>query len=323
MSRGDDYAFLAGDILGHNVVVATLPAGQEYGTGSAAALASQAKKFFPNLWSGLLVGVAAGLPNLSRKPTRDIRLGDILVALPEGESAGLVAYDLGRETTNDGIQLLRLGHVLASTEPVIRSAISSIKLRTFNSTQRFLQYYEAIKQEEHDEGTFLDPGQDNDTLYKTAEDGTEKPVNRQPRVASDRTQVWYGPIGSGEKLVRNAHKSDELRDKYHLIGFEMEAAGIMNRIPVGVIRGVCNYGDVHKNKEWKPYAAAYAKAILNEIRPRKTPAVDQLERATGTAPAVYRSISFLHNEDLVPRRAVTSKLDQHLPGIPGYRAAAL
>jgi hypothetical protein len=76
MGRGDDYVFQAGDVCGHNIIIATLPAGQEYGTGSAAALASQVKKFFQNLWFGLLVGVAAGLPNLSPLPPLDIRLGD-------------------------------------------------------------------------------------------------------------------------------------------------------------------------------------------------------------------------------------------------------
>ncbi|KAH8158995.1 hypothetical protein CIB48_g9253 [Xylaria polymorpha] len=257
MSRGDDYVFIAGEMLGHNIVVATLPAGQEYGTGSAAALASQAKAFFPNLWFGLLVGVAAGLPNLSRSPIRDIRLGDVLVALPEGDSAGLVAYDLGKET-NEGFQPLRLGHVLASTEPVIRSAIGSIKLRARNNTQLFLHYYEAMKEEEHDDGTFLDPGQDKDTMYETIEDETEKLVHREPRKVSGRTRVWYGPIGSGEKLLKNAHKRNELRDKYNLIGLEMEAAGTMNRIPVGVVRGVCDYGDVHKNKEWQVSTYYYA-----------------------------------------------------------------
>ncbi len=85
------------------------------------------KKFFPNLWFGLLVGVAAGLPNLSRNPPRDIRLGDVLVA-PEGESAGLVAYDLGKETSTKGFQPLHSGHVLATTETVVRSSIDSIKL---------------------------------------------------------------------------------------------------------------------------------------------------------------------------------------------------
>lgn len=47
IDRGDDYLFHAGDIFGHNIIVATLPAGQEYGTGSAAAMASQVKKVLP------------------------------------------------------------------------------------------------------------------------------------------------------------------------------------------------------------------------------------------------------------------------------------
>ncbi|RKK94244.1 hypothetical protein BFJ71_g9142 [Fusarium oxysporum] len=98
VDHGNDYVFQAGAIGSHNIVIATLPAGQEYGTGSAATLASQVKKFFPNLWFGLLVGVAAGLPDLSRVPARDIRLGDVLVGLPVGESAGLVPYHLGKET---------------------------------------------------------------------------------------------------------------------------------------------------------------------------------------------------------------------------------
>jgi hypothetical protein len=58
MQRGNDCVFFAGDMCGHNVIIATLPEGREYGTGSTAALASQVKSF-PNLWFGLLVGVAA------------------------------------------------------------------------------------------------------------------------------------------------------------------------------------------------------------------------------------------------------------------------
>src|SRR3984957_12320754 len=273
MGRGDDYVFQAGDMRGHNIIIATLPAGQEYGTGSAAALASQVKKFFPNLWFGLLVGVAAGLPNLSQSPPLDIRLGDVLVGLPTGESAGLIAYDLGKETGNDGFQLLRFGHVLANTETVVRSAIGSIKLMAPNDAEAFLHYYEHIKHEEHTDGTFTDPGQEHDKLYQVKEDGIEHLVERKRRPDRNRVRVWYGPIGSGEKLMKNARKRNELRDKYNVIGLEMAAAGTMNRIPVGVIRGVCGYGDEHKNKEWQPYAAAmaaaYAKAVLCEIGPKK------------------------------------------------------
>lgn len=266
-STGFDYLFHAGEIHGHNVIIATLPSGQEYGTGSAAALASQIKVLFTNIRFGLLVGVAAGLPS----PSRDIRLGDVLVGLPDGESAGLVAYDLRKET-KDGSQLLHYGHILARTETIVRSAIGQIKIESPNEMGIFFPFYQSIQNREHADGTFLDPGQDLDKLYSLGEDGKARLIERRRRPDSKRVRVWYGPIGSGEKLMKNTIKRDELRDKHNVIGLEMEAAGTMNQIPVGVIRGVCDYGDEHKNKEWQPYAAAmaasYAKAVLYQILPK-------------------------------------------------------
>jgi nucleoside phosphorylase len=269
--HGYNHLFHAGDINRNNVIIATLPVGEPYGTGSAAALAGEIKTFFPNIQFGLLVGVAAGLPNLSRTPARDIRLGDVLVGLPEGESAGLVAYDLGKETKN-GFQPLRSGHVLATTEKIVRAAIGHIKIEAPNDADIFLPFYESIKDKEHANGTFRDPGQDQDDLYETDENGIERLVEREPRQDSKRIRVWYGSIGSGEKLIKNAETRNKLRDRYDIIGLEMEAAGTMNQIPVGVIRGVCYYGDEHRNKLWQPYAAAmaaaYAKAVLYQILPK-------------------------------------------------------
>jgi nucleoside phosphorylase len=98
------------------------------------------------------------------------------------------------------------------------------------------------------------------------------PIPREPRDETERTRVWYGNIGSGNSMTRNARRRDELRDTYDLIGLEMEAAGIMNTLPTGVVRGVCDYGDGQKNKDWQPYAAAvaavYAKGILSTINPK-------------------------------------------------------
>lgn len=284
VARGDDYLYHAGAMGGHNIIIATLPAGQKYGVGSAAALSGQVKKFFPNLWFGLLVGVAAGLPDLSRVPAQDIRLGDVLVGLPDGESAGLVAYGLGKET-EDGFQPLRRGHALATTEPIVRSAIGAIKIEAPNDTKKFLPYYENIRDKEHAAGTFSDPGQELDVLFSLHHDGSERIAVRDRRPDSRRIRAWYGPIGSGDRLWRNLRKNNELRDKYGLIGLEMEAAGTMDQIPVGVIRGVCDYGDGHKSKTWQPFAAAtaaaYARALLDEIRPRVPPQMDDTLRQTG------------------------------------------
>ena len=156
----------------------------------------------------------------------------------------------------------------------MRSKIGRIKLLSQISNNSFENHYQQIKDKTHCNGNFADPGQDKDRLYQTTynEDNTvneTKLVEREIRPPSARTAVWYGSIGSGGALVRSAKKRDELRDKFDLIGLEMVAAGIMNRIPVGVIRGVCDYGDAQKNKVWQPYAAAmaaaYAKYLLNTI----------------------------------------------------------
>ncbi|EGY20717.1 uncharacterized protein VDAG_10277 [Verticillium dahliae VdLs.17] len=278
--RGDDYVFLPGHLQGLKIIIATLPVGEEYGTGSAAAIASQVKSFFPNIWFGLLVGVAAGLPNLARAPPRDIRLGDVLVAVADGEQPGLVAYDLGKDTGGD-LELLHSGRVLAKTERIVRSAITSIQRRMPSDSQIFLRHFDFLQKKVEAMGKFVDPGQDKDKLYDTDDKGE----------TIERTRVWYGSIGSGDKLMKNARNRDRLRDRFDLIGLEMEAAGTMNQIPVGVIRGVCDYADKHKNKDWQPYAAAmaaaYAKAVLLEIIPKRT-ASEQTSAEGGSGSATGR-----------------------------------
>lgn len=265
VGEGHDYPLIAGRMCGHNVVIASFPSGQIYGTEQAASLAGQLKILFPRLWFTLLVGVAAGLPSLQR----DIRLGDVLVADSEGEVPAIVAYHLGKETS-EGLKLLHDGRSQLPTNPVVTSAFSKIKIPDpmcyINS---FVEHFKAMQHKDHSKGNFTDPGQSQDQLNETTSSGERAAVLREPRPDNRRTRVWYGPIGSGDKLMKNAKERDVLRDKYSIIGLEMEAAGVMSRLNVGVIRGVCDYGDEQKNKEWQPYAAAmaaaYAKQVLLEI----------------------------------------------------------
>ena len=53
----------------------------------------------------------------------------------------------------------------------------------------------------------------------------------------------------------------------------MEAAGLMDNFPCLVIRGICDYSDSHKNKQWQSYAAAtaagYAKVLLSAVPDRQ------------------------------------------------------
>ena len=92
----------------------------------------------------------------------------------------------------------------------------------------------------------------------------------------DNPAIHYGLIASGNQLMKNALVRDRLTAEKEVLCFEMEAAGLMNHFPCLVIRGICDYSDSHKNKEWQGYAAmaaaAYAKDLLCRIPPNKVEA---------------------------------------------------
>ncbi|KAM3555013.1 hypothetical protein ARSEF4850_006200 [Beauveria asiatica] len=89
----------------------------------------------------------------------------------------------------------------------------------------------------------------------------------------DEPIVRYGTILSGNGVIKSKSKRDELRDRFDGIAIEMEAAGMMTRLPVAVIRGTSDFADSNKNDEWHPYAAitaaAYAKEIVMRLGPLK------------------------------------------------------
>jgi hypothetical protein len=58
---------------------------------------------------------------------------------------------------------------------------------------------------------------------------------------------------------------DRLGQELGVYCVEMEAAGLMNKFPCLVIRGICDYADSYKNNDWQGYAAAVAAAFAKEL----------------------------------------------------------
>ncbi|KAI6777532.1 uncharacterized protein J7T54_002730, partial [Emericellopsis cladophorae] len=89
----------------------------------------------------------------------------------------------------------------------------------------------------------------------------------------DNPAIHHGLIASANQLMKDAQVRDTLAAEKGVLCFEMEAAGLMNHFPCLVIRGICDYADSHKNKEWQGYAAmvaaAYAKDLLRKISPTR------------------------------------------------------
>ena len=81
--------------------------------------------------------------------------------------------------------------------------------------------------------------------------------------------------------MKNALIRDKLAGKKEVLCFEMEAAGLMNHFPCLVIRGICDYSDTHKNKEWQGYAAMVAAAYAKDLLCRISPSIVEAEKRIG------------------------------------------
>jgi nucleoside phosphorylase len=89
----------------------------------------------------------------------------------------------------------------------------------------------------------------------------------------DNPVIHYGLIASANQLIKDALVRDRLATEKDVLCFEMEAAGLIDHFPCLVIRGICDYSDSHKNKDWQGYAvmaaAVYAKDLLYRITSNK------------------------------------------------------
>lgn len=80
--------------------------------------------------------------------------------------------------------------------------------------------------------------------------------------------------------MKDALLRDTLADQKNVLCFSMETAGLMNRFPCLIIRGICDYSDSHKPEEWQGFAgmaaAAYAKDLIYYLAPELVQAEQKL-----------------------------------------------
>ncbi|KAL4943084.1 nucleoside phosphorylase domain-containing protein [Aspergillus oleicola] len=128
---------------------------------------------------------------------------------------------------------------------ILLEAINNLKLGLDATRMRFQEHLHELTQRHP---IFGFPGRDCDFLFPA--DCVHEDAEQ-----SEYLYVHYGLVASRNKLTRDAALRDRLSEKYNILCFEMEAAGVVNAVPCLVIRGICDYSDSHKNKLWQDYAA--------------------------------------------------------------------
>lgn len=259
----DNNLYALGSIGGHNVVVVCMPAGQ-IGNNPAAAVATQMRATFRGIRFGLMVGIGGGVPSADA----DIRLGDVVVSQPHTSFGGVVQYDMGKTTPRG----FRPTGMLNSPPPMLLAAVAKMRANDIRGRSKLPEHIEKLNHVPKFQRRNAGP----DVLFQasyTHEGGmtcelcnANQQMSREPRDLEDEVVVHYGTIASGNQVMRDGARRDEVSaDLGGVLCFEMEAAGLMNNFPCLVIRGICDYSDSHKNKKWQPFAAGTAAACAKEL----------------------------------------------------------
>ncbi|KAH7231610.1 nucleoside phosphorylase domain-containing protein [Fusarium redolens] len=266
VAQNDNNNYALGRIRSHNIVIAVLP-DREYGTAVAATVARDMLHSFPNIRIGLLVGIGGGAPG----PNHDIRLGDIVTI------------------QNHSFQKTQ---VLDQPPMVLRTAVSALKAKYELRGHRLNEDVDMALQNIKMRKKYSRPPASSDRLYRSnithplnsseccsmvcGDDLSHIVVRAERDEDDDYPAIHYGLIASANQLMKDALMRDKLSAEKGVFCFETEAAGLMNHFPCLVIRGICDYSDTHKNKEWQGYAsmaaAAYTKDLLCRIPPNKVEA---------------------------------------------------
>jgi nucleoside phosphorylase len=265
----DSNHYALGSIGRHKVVTACLPYG-EYGTNSAADVASNLRRSFRSVKFCLLVGIGGGVPS----PRNDIRLGDVVVSKPIGTSPGVIQYDMGKAFDNG---VFEQNGFLQAPSRVLMTALSILESDPRLPPAPLQEYIEEITACRKE---YRYPGLENDRLFSsdyahdpkhaTCDSCSIAHTTTRPSRSNHHPQIHYGLIASGNRVMKDAKLRDIWSRERDVLCFEMEAAGVMNTLPCLVIRGICDYSDSHKNKRFQEYAAAtaasYAKLLLSHLK---------------------------------------------------------
>lgn len=256
----DINTYTLGSIRQHNIVIACLPVSQ-YGTVNAATVLGNLLRTFPTIRIGLMVGIGGGVPS----PSVDLRLGDVVVG------TRVMPYDLSKVTEDAVIERIdtpkvlhpRLGTLVSSLRSKHDLDGSRIEAILDKMTQKYPKYqYPGLPDR------LFQASYDHESTSSTCDCcDPSKLVSRRVRFTStNQPEIFYGAIASGNQVMKHGTSRDQYaRNLNGIICFEMEVAGLMDLLPCLPIRGICDYSDSHKNKEWQRYAAATAAAYAREL----------------------------------------------------------
>ncbi|KAJ5675531.1 Pfs NACHT and ankyrin domain protein [Penicillium macrosclerotiorum] len=251
----DSNTYILGSIKRHNVAIVYLPLGND---GNVADFIASMKRTFTAIRVELMVGIGGGVPSMA-----DVHLGDIVVG------TRVMQYDLGKIVENGKFERITVAKAPSS---LLETVVNALRAKHKSSPSRISSILQQRLGKTSGYGRPKSPDRlflaTYDHLSPSAASCDEcdhsKLVPRSER-ESDDIVIHYGPIASGNQVMRHGVARDNVGRELNVVCFEMETVGLMNNLPCLLIKGISDYSDSHRNQEWQRYAAATAAAYAREL----------------------------------------------------------
>lgn len=275
----DRFIYTTGVLAGQKVVIAYPP---DVGLCDASLAVQFLEKKYGNMELIILLGICAGVPTAPGRE-RPIYLADVIIG------TDMLAYAHSARKNSARLELRKILPEKAGNK--IRQILHLLGTEAFagdlgeRSRRRLSQLG---KENSHyrlqlaEEDLFFDPSyhhlhrsqcpcnecdsnephicQDAEkTSCEELQCDRRHLVRHRPSYETTPLRIHFGVYASADMIMRDAKVRDNLATNHKVIAFDMEAAGIWGLSPhVVVIKGVSDYGDSHKTKQWQPLAAAHA-----------------------------------------------------------------
>ncbi|KAL8364666.1 hypothetical protein RB595_003784 [Gaeumannomyces hyphopodioides] len=292
---GDTNAYTTGRIGNHAVVLLLLPG---MGMEASAVGARSLQSSYTNIKLALIVGVCGGLPQIRG---RDAFLGDVIVSKSivnhdfgrryPGKFVVRSTEDTLGQTNNDIRGLLELLEGKDELDRLQKKARANLVTLQAAATAAdkewgtsysppsddadtmFPAKYNHIHRDEDCADCDEDPARFCEQASRLSCDDvgcktrlcTPRQNRQQERPVELVPQVFMGRVACGNAVMKSGKHRDAVAKEHDVIAFEMEGAGAWKEVPCVVVKGICDYADSHKNKEWQNFAAATAASVAAAI----------------------------------------------------------
>ncbi|XP_076366742.1 uncharacterized protein LOC143255252 isoform X2 [Tachypleus tridentatus] len=300
-TEGESNLYTLGNIGAHRVVATKLPAvGHHRGAMIAAGnTTTRLLGSFQKVEYVFLVGIGGGVPHYTNY-SKHVRLGDVVVSTPpEGQNDKFI-YMYCEKTKNSPESKTSTIGTLNDKYNIKRWCPPSLCLQEI-AQQLWTQGLHDAKQQPwedyikhasdmlaNQEADFKRPSSDTDKLFMSiggkdvievghpqAPEGTVE--HRQP----GKSMIHFGGVASGRVLMKDDAVRQEFALQQGILAFDSEFDAVVESIygnrkdNYTFIRGISDYKDGTKNKEWQPYSALVAAAFMKAIICALDPCDDQ------------------------------------------------